>query len=119
MGNIALPEIEVLAQFDIKGSKVNRKVNEQSTGTIQNLDSDIVYKDEDFENFIGGISTYEPNFIIEKLMNDSIFLEDHNIIDYSILLKICKRASVSSPFIFHGENYTYCIGIIDFLQKYS
>ena len=28
MGNIALPELEVLAQFDIKGSKVNRQVHE-------------------------------------------------------------------------------------------
>ena len=39
--------------------------------------------------------------------------------DYSILLKICKPSPVSSPFLFHGENYSYVIGIIDFLQKYN
>ena len=39
--------------------------------------------------------------------------------DYSILLKICKPSSASSPFLFHGKDHTYCIGIIDFLQKFT
>ena len=53
MGNIALPELEVIAQFDLKGSKVNRKVHRLQKGLIENLDPRIVYKDKDFENFIG------------------------------------------------------------------
>ena len=39
--------------------------------------------------------------------------------DYSILLKICKPSTATSPFLFHGENCSYIIGIIDFLQKYT
>ena len=58
MGNIALPELEVIAQFDLKGSKVNRRVHASSIGSIEDLDRRIVYKDEDFSNFIGGIFPY-------------------------------------------------------------
>ena len=32
---------------------------------------------------------------------------------------ICAPWEISSPFVFHGEKHTYCIGIIDFLQKYN
>ena len=39
--------------------------------------------------------------------------------DYSILLKICKPYPASSPFLFHSDQYTYCNGIIDFLQQYT
>ena len=41
--------------------------------------------------------------ILEKIKSDSKFLEERNIMDYSILLKICKPSEASSPFIFHGE----------------
>ena len=53
--------------------------------------------------------------LIEKIINDANFLEEHDIMDYSILLKICKPSAITSPFIFHGEKFSYCIGIIDFL----
>ena len=39
--------------------------------------------------------------------------------DYSVLLKICKPSTASSPFLFHGDNHTYWIGIIDYLMKYT
>ena len=58
MGNIALPELEVIAQFDLKGSKFHRKVNRSSCGSIKNLSPGVVYKDEDFENFIVGVDPY-------------------------------------------------------------
>ena len=44
---------------------------------------------------------------------------EHDIMDYSILLKICKPSSISSPHMFHGDEFSYCIGIIDFLQEYT
>ena len=50
---------------------------------------------------------HTPNKIIYKLINDSCFLEDHNIMDYSLLLKICKPSTATSPFLFHGDDYTY------------
>ena len=83
------------------------------------MDPKIVYKDKDFENFIGCILPYSPSTTIEKLISDSKFLEEHNIMDCSVLLKICRPSSATSPFLFHGEKHTYCIGIIDFLQKYT
>ena len=119
MENISLPELEVIAQFDLKGSKVNRKVHEALSGIMTDLDPGTVYKDEDFDNFVGRIYPSSPNILIEQLINDSYFLENHNIMDYSILLKICKPYPTSSPFLFHSDKYTYCIGIIDFLQKYT
>ena len=66
----------------------NRKVHSADYGSIEDLDPGIVYKDEDFENFIGGIYPYSANMIIGKLISDSSFLEYHGIMDYSILLKI-------------------------------
>ena len=86
---------------------------------MDELDPSVVYKDDDFEKFIGFIHPPSANQIIGKLFSDSTFLEYHNIMDYSILLKICKPSSLSSPFLFHSKNYTFCIGIIDFLQKYT
>ena len=34
MGNLALPELEVIALFDLKGSKVKCKVHELTVGSI-------------------------------------------------------------------------------------
>ena len=101
MGNLAPPELEVLGQFDLKGSKVSRKVHKLSDGSIQDLNPHKVYKDEDFENFIGNITPNQYNMLIEKIISDVRFLEDHDIMDYSILLKICKTSPISSPFMFH------------------
>ena len=39
MGNIVAPEFEVIATFDIKGSKVNRRVAESSCGSLEDLGS--------------------------------------------------------------------------------
>ena len=52
MGNIAWPESEVIAQFDIKGSKYRRRVADYLESRAE-LDSNVVYKDLDFENFLG------------------------------------------------------------------
>ena len=119
MGNLASPELEVLAQFDLKGSKVNRKEHKESSGSIENLNPRLVYKDEDFKNFIGNITPHSSNMLIEKIISDANFLEEHEIMDYSILLKICKPSPISSPFMFHGDKFSLCIGIIDFLQEYT
>ena len=63
MGNIALSELEVIAQFDLKGSKVGRKVHKSSVESIQSLYPHVVYKDQDFENFIGHIAKILPTLL--------------------------------------------------------
>ena len=76
--------------IDIKGSKIDRKVADESSKTLEDLDSSKVYKDIDFESFVGSISPYSNEILIFKLIRDVRFLEKHEIIDYSLLLKICK-----------------------------
>ena len=83
------------------------------------MDPDRVYKDLDFENFVGNITLYTHNILFDRLMSDVRFLEEHNIMDYSLLVKICKPTVASNQFLFHGEENSYCIGIIDFLQQFS
>ena len=73
----------------------------------------------DFENFIGNITLYSHNILFERLISDVCFLEEHNIMDYSLLVKICKPTVASNQFLFHGEENSYCIGIIDFLQQFT
>ena len=90
-------------------------MHKSSSGSIKSLNPFIVYKDEDFINFIGNIKPHSSNFLIEKIIGDAKFLEEHDIMDYSILLVICKPSLISSPFMFHGDEFSYCIGIIDFL----
>ena len=110
---------DCILKFDLKGSKFNRKVHRSNKGSIPDLDPAIVYKDADFDNFVGGIFVNQPNLIIEKIISDVKFLEEHHIMDYSLLVMICKPTSAKSPFLFHGPRHTYCIGIIDFLQKFT
>ena len=119
MGNIATPELEVIGTFDIKGSKVNRRVAEATSGSLESLGSYRVYKDQDFENYVGSVTPYSGSILMNKLKTDVHFLQEHGILDYSLLLKICKPTSDSNPFLFHGEEHSYCIGMIDFLQKFT
>ena len=69
---------------------------------MEDLDSSKVYKDMDFESFIGSIAPYSSKALIDKLIKDVRFLEDHEIMDYSLLLKICKPTICSNKFLFHG-----------------
>ena len=122
MGNIASPESEVFSQFDIKGSKYNRRVSTVSTPSIEHrasLDSRIVYKDQDFENFITHITPYDGNRLLKKLSKDVTFLEEQNIMDYSLFIKICAPHQTTNPFLFHSDEYSFYIGIIDFFQQYT
>ena len=74
MGNIATPELEVIVTFDIKGSKVNRCVSESSCGSLESLGSYRVYKDQDFENYVGSITPYSGSILMNRLKTDVRFL---------------------------------------------
>ena len=93
----------------------NRRVANSTKGSEDSLNSYTVYKDSDFQNFIGSISLYAHNILMDKLINDVRFLEQHNIMDYSLYVKRCKPTADSSPFLFHSDKFSYYIGIIDFL----
>ena len=83
------------------------------------LDSFQVKKDSDLGNFTGNMTPYAHYILMEKLTRDVRFLEDHNIMDYSLLVNICKPVSTSYPFLFHNDEFSFCIGIIDFLQQFT
>ena len=93
IGNIALPDAVVIAKFDIKGSKLNRKISDESCRKLDDLNSSAVYKDMDFDRFIGSISSLSSKILRKKLTNDVRFLESHNIMDYSLFVIICKPIS--------------------------
>ena len=74
MGNIATPELEVIGTFDIKGSKVNRRVAEATSGSLESLGPYRVYKDQDFENYVGSVTPYSGSILMNKLKTDVHFL---------------------------------------------
>lgn len=99
--------------FDLKGSTYKREASNQET-TLKDLD---LNRQKIKLNFEGS-----PNFL-KALNRDSMWLRDHNLIDYSLLIGIVKNQGNTDvkglSGIWEGENATYFLGIIDILQRYN
>ena len=140
MRNIAnCPRNRIESSYDLKGSSYDREVLKKKpnanikTTTLKDLDFLKIQK-----SLL--ISDYYKDWIIISLYNDLLFLKNHKIIDYSLLVirvnkgvieeedfdKDCNNfkqvvlnneffsiPSISEPDIF------YHIAIIDYLQKYN
>ena len=63
--------------------------------------------------------SFSYRILNDKLMSDVNFLEENKIINYSLRVKICKPVVANYPFLFHSDEYSYCIGIVDFLNVSS
>ena len=66
MGSIMPPDLNTIALFDIKGSRKDRytiDLHEQITMT--DLDSNVTYKDVDFDKSIGQIQLKNADSIIQ------------------------------------------------------
>ena len=87
MGNIDLPNVDVIAQFEITDSKYKKSMINSSYGSVYSSSNG--FKNYDFENLTGNISPFYGKFLMDKLMSDVHFLEDHNIMNYSLLISIC------------------------------
>lgn len=117
------PNIDFEGIFDLKGSKLERS-SFKSPNEPMEIQSGKIYKDLDFLNTKKKISIEAVDVQRAKTStyNDSKFLREHNIIDYSMLLGISDEYnSVTRPLIGIGEDkgkYIY-VGIIDYLQTYT
>ena len=117
------PKVELIGIFDLKGSKLDRSSGRNSNGVVS-IKSNVIYKDLDFLNTKKKIFLEEAD--VQKLkisiFKDSFFLNQHNIIDYSLLLGISYDYSNQvRPFVGSGSDrglYFYA-GIIDYLQTYN
>ena len=103
--------------FDLKGSLNNRyvKASEPYLG--------VVLKDQNFIELNNHVTIpyIQRNYILNILNDDVAFLKGINIIDYSLILAIYpKTMTLNRENILEGTGeYSYSIGIIDFLQLYT
>lgn len=117
------PIVPLIGIFDLKGSKVDRTVSKNSRG-VSEIVPEIIYKDLDFLSTKKKIHIEEIDLQRFKIsiLKDSKFLNDHNIIDYSLLLGMSHDfVSDSRPLIGYGKDkgIFYYVGIIDYLQTYT
>ena len=92
MENVFLAQLKPHEVYDLKGSWVGR-------GTDHGIKSGKVMKDNDLKRFII-LNRKNQSQILEQLDRDAKFLEDHEIMDYSLLLgiyhmKICTASNAS------------------------
>ena len=131
--------------FDLKGNTRNRKLGPKEIGTKKRFwmkklhhkkavfrDLNFVEMNKDLKGGIINLSDEEIESLNETIKKDSLFLEQHSLMDYSLLLAIeSQRSKLQYPFhnswqkqnrnaILSTDNNRYFfIGIIDYLQDYN
>ena len=94
-----------LLQFDLKGNTKNRKLGQKDIGKkkfwLKKLNHKAVLRDLNFveiDKDLKGIIDIRSDKLIELneiLKQDSLFLEKHNLMDYSLLLAIESKTDKS------------------------
>ncbi|VVA97055.1 unnamed protein product [Arabis nemorensis] len=85
MGNMFFTDLRIHRRFDLKGSSLGRSANKVE------IDENTILKDLDLNYYF----YLEPSWregLLRQLEIDSKFLEDQNIMDYSLLLGVHHRA---------------------------
>jgi 1-phosphatidylinositol-4-phosphate 5-kinase len=85
MGNMFFTDLRIHRRFDLKGSSLGRSANKVE------IDENTILKDLDLNYYF----FLEPSWregLLRQLEIDSKFLEDQNIMDYSLLLGVHHRA---------------------------
>lgn len=137
------PKQDILRKFDLKGSTYSRQVLDDQT--INSLDKNTVIpgtlKDLDFIKIEHSITTRNKDDLARMavaIFSDAKFFQDHNLIDYSLLVSVIKmtpenkgiidnelkaggyRFMVGKSITAQGEQeLLYMVGIIDYLQRYT
>lgn len=85
MGNMFNTPFEMHRRYDLKGSWIGRETPGKSE-----LDPSVALKDVDFKEAAESINVGPEvkEKLIQQIENDSAFLRDNNVIDYSLLLGI-------------------------------
>ena len=92
--------------YDLKGSEVNRYIKEEGCMHVKQVFLDTNFKvDQNGEPL--PLAAKDKKFCDKAFANDSKFLADHNLIDYSLLL------------IIDPKSYKVRMGIIDYLRIYT
>ena len=109
--------------FDLKGSKVDRKV--KGIQDPKNPPTGVVLKDVNFSllNYNLKLTTEMNNEIAEVLIEDFEVLRKMGIMDYSVLLGICieceKKVNLNRYSYINDDGFIVSVGIIDFFQEYN
>ena len=112
--------------FDLKGSKHERRSTYTGYPNYRVMPRGRVYKDIDFANAFKQLYTenIDGSEILKSLELDTKLLEAYEIMDYSMLLLLeesnnCRNSLLHSNNCFRSGELIGIIGIIDFLQNYS
>ena len=126
-----------IRKYDMKGSGYNRKVHKGSFAEIdKNTVINDVYKDKDFEQIENTqkFSSEDYKMIHAQIHKDVLFFESSKLIDYSLLMGVIdqskfdkeeEREEVLMNYrVFRedkeeSDNQVYCIGVIDYFQKWT
>ena len=124
MENIIPPNAEIVAIFDLKGSRRHRlTLRDPSIHLLSQLSPDSVYKDLDFLQTLGTLPLRPPDFahLLEHLTADVALLETLGVMDYSLLVAVVERGCEGSRRIARteGRETEVVFGIIDYLQKFN
>jgi len=94
MGNMFNAPVEIHRRYDLKGSWVGRKTPPENFN-----DRTVALKDVDFKDANETIRVGDERRarLMGQIEQDSSFLRDNNIIDYSLLLGICDLGANSIP----------------------
>lgn len=110
-------------EFDLKGSIVNRFVD---TTDLKTLMKDVNFLRLNEKKNITKIRRQKSIEIMNTIRADCQFLERHNLLDYSLLLKVEKvdrkttnLKATRNKIISWDKKYVYHIGIIDYLQRWN
>ena len=130
MENTVPPTMDVTALFDLKGSRVHRQsLASPSIRSLSQVNSKQVLKDLDFRQVLGTfpLTAGSHHSLHAQLHNDSGELTRLNLMDYSLLVAVCRVGvgDVAESRFAHrammgrdGEFVCY-VGVIDYLQKYT
>ncbi len=90
MNNVFNTPLHIHYKYDLKGSTYKRLSRKSQEINYDNYDFDIAMKDLDFEDRKEKIdlSTFNKKTIANEAKNDSQFLSNHNINDYSFLIGV-------------------------------
>ena len=93
MNNVFNTSLQVHYKYDLKGSTYKRISRKCKEINYEKYDFDIAMKDIDFMDRKEkiDISPYDKRILCQEAHNDSKFLSDHNINDYSFLIGVHDR----------------------------
>lgn len=107
---------QVVARYDLKGSTFGRR----------NLSGKGIGKDCNFIETVNKLSIVDADSyrLMQRLAKDAAMLARHNLMDYSLLVTICKGDEPRTGldrYIYRSTKpgEFYMIALIDFLQQYN